>query len=219
MYTRWLALGLLTALLLTPSAQAEILIGNLVGSNDNLATTAIGLHTKVAGFTLPDTAYEIDSVTLRLDIGNVDTVLRLQIFDDNGGSPGTSIQNFDSPTVSATGTDSFVFTPTSTVTLQANETYWVVPGLSSGSIYSWSASDPGITPTGIATNAGYLYNGDSSSTLNTYQIDATIASAVPEPSTFVLFGTVVGCGLVVQGVRHYRARRMQGESHDDDEIV
>ena len=57
------------------------------------------------------------------------------------------------------------------------------------------ANDPGITPTGLATSLGSLFGTggisslESSTVLNSYEIDATIISTVvPEPASVVLVG-------------------------------
>lgn len=60
----------------------------------------------------------------------------------------------------------------------------------------WQASSASITPTGLATSAGYRFNisgvyppTESSGIFNTYQINATaVVTAVPEPATLALMG-------------------------------
>ena len=79
-------------------------------------------------------------------------------------------------------------------------TYWLVAyslTTGSGNQIQWAQSNPGATPTGIATYAGARFNSPATlpptaqvTLLNSFQIDAT-PRAVPEPSTVgLVFGSL-----------------------------
>lgn len=197
---RFLGLALATASLATSANSVEI-IGNLPG-NDGTSTylnapsggaNGGGVHdSKAAGFTMPGTAYTLDSVTFRLNFFDTASVPVIQIYSNSGTNPGSLLQTLTNPTLSV-GTGNFVFTSPSALTLAAGTTYWVVvwnnaTGLNS---FQWMASSPNQTPTGIATTAGYRFsNGGppptgSSSTFNSYAVNAT---PVPEPATVAILG-------------------------------
>ncbi len=198
---------------------SQVLISNLPG--DDLSRTFINapagggqvgggtgdvFSSKAAGFTMPTGIdYTLDSVELRLEFANTGSVPVLGLYDDQGGNPGSSLLSLEAPLV-VPGIDTFVFTTPDTFTLEAGTTYWLVltnDALGADS-FLWLADSSGITPTGIASDAGYRF-GDGfapptspSSTLNSYAVYATPAAIIPEPSTLILLGSsaLVGSGLV-----------------------
>ena len=82
------------------------------------------------------------------------------------------------------------FLPSGTLTLAPNTTYWLVAKSESATgFYSWIGSNPGVLPTGSATDVSYSsFNGttwSSSTTFNTVNVTVT---PVPEPVHFTLIG-------------------------------
>ncbi|MEX2242417.1 MAG: choice-of-anchor R domain-containing protein [Fimbriimonadaceae bacterium] len=198
--TRLLYAALAATALCAPASAIEI-IGNMPG-NDGTSTfmNAPGggsngggvFDSKAAGFTMPGGLdYTLDFMTLRLEYFTSDSVPMIELYSDAGG-PSTLIHTLSAGPV-VVGIDNFVFTPTSTVTLSAATTYWMVVwnNASVANSFRWLASTPSQAPTGIATNAGYRFsNGGppptgNSTTLNTYSVNATV---VPEPATMAALG-------------------------------
>jgi hypothetical protein len=169
------------------SAAADVLIGNLPG-NDGTGTFLNGDthsldNSKAAGFTMPaGTDYFLDDVILRLEIIEAANNPVVQIWSDSGGIPGVSLITLTNPVFTIGVIASYSFTPPSQFTIQADQTYWVVvyndsPGADR---FEWYANNPAITPTGIATSAGYLYSTGpppptaSSSFFNSYEVNGTL---------------------------------------------
>lgn len=188
------------ALLAFQSAGAIEIISNMPG-NDGTSTFINGpvggsngggaFNSKAAGFTMPGSAYNLDFVTLRLEFFTTTSAPIVHIYDDVGGNP-TNILHTLIPPAPVVGIDNFVFASGGFV-LNASTTYWMViwndtPFANS---FRWLASVPSVTPTGIATSAGYRFsNGPppptgNSTTLNSYSVNATL---VPEPASIVALG-------------------------------
>jgi hypothetical protein len=182
---------------LAPAARAVVLIGNLPG-NDATSTfmnapsggsNGGGVHdSKAAGFTMPAGApYTLDYVDLRLNYFNTSSVPVVQIYSNVGGNPGTALTTLNAPPI-VVGPGTVRFTPSGTFTLDPSTTYWALVwnNATVANSFQWLASSPAVTPTGIATSAGYRFsNGPpppigNSTTLNSYEIGATL---VPEPTT------------------------------------
>lgn len=169
-------------------AGADILISNLPG-NDGSQTAGINAssRTKGMGFEMPaGTDYFLDEVILRLDISDVNIVPMIEIFDDSGGVPGSSLTVLDNPGSFSLGIDNYSFTPSGSFTLQAGESYWIVASSAVGT-YSWKASSPSQTPTGIATHTGATFGAypprSTSSILTTYEMVGTV---VPAPGALAV---------------------------------
>jgi hypothetical protein len=211
--TRLLAFGIGASFLGAMAPASQVIIGNMPG-NDGTSTfmnaPAGGSNgggdfdSKAAGFTMPGgLPYTLDSVTLRLNFFNTVSVPRVQMYTNVGGNPGSLIQTLANPSF-ATGTGSFVFTPTSTLTLNAGQTYWIVVWNDApvANSFQWMANQPSIAPSGIATNAGYRFNfgapppTGNSTVFNTYEVHATL---VPEPAS--------GLALLLAGGALLRRRR------------
>jgi hypothetical protein len=184
--------------------QAVPIISNLPG-NDQTSTFlnaptggsngGADYDSKAAGFALPaGPDYLLDSVELRLEFFNLSSVPVIEIYDDNGGAPSAPLTTLANPSFSV-GTATYAFTPSSPLTLTGGNTFWVVASNAAtvANSYRWLASSPAITPTGIATSAGYLFDygppppSSPSSFKNSYAVNATM---IPEPSTLAL--SVVG---------------------------
>jgi hypothetical protein len=167
-------------------AAADVLISNMPG-NDGTGTLLNGDsstvdNSKAAGLIMPaGLDYSLDDVVLRLEIQDAANNPVIQIWSNSGGTPGTSLMTLTNPTFTIGVIANYSFTPPSQFTLAAGQTYWIViyndsPGADS---FEWYANSPAITPTGIATSAGYLYSTGpppptaSSSYYNSYEVNGT----------------------------------------------
>ena len=190
MKTARVLVAAVAALTVSASAMAQTIISNHPG-NDGSQTAGINdsTRTKGMGFTMPSGLdYTLDAVTLRLDITTVDVSPLIEIYSDAGGVPGTSLTTLNNPAAFDLGIGDYAFTPASSFTLEADTSYWIVAS-SSLATYSWKASSPSLTPTGVATHLGATFGAyppsGSSGILTTYFVDATV---VPAPGSLALLG-------------------------------
>jgi hypothetical protein len=156
-----------------------------------------------AKFSVDSQAYWLDSI--RLDLDNQipspqSGTIRLQLFTSNdGGTTPLSDAGAVFPTTFVTTppyTDTYVtFTPTASLELAANTSYWVVLSEVSGDGYiAWTSSmsqpsgPAGVLGSNVSRDARATWLGDNPQANFKMQITAT-AAAVPEPGTFWLLGT------------------------------
>lgn len=197
------ALLALTLALALPSLKADIVFGNLAAYNNSggTASAITGTNTgKAIGFTMGTTGYDITSVTLRLlDVGNdLSTDLpAITIWSSDGNVPIAQVGSVFINPVSYTPTagTNYTFTPAASLTLAANQSYFlVVRGNNTATNFTWMNGSPTVTPTGVAGTAIARFGTatpppnwtGSSSNFNWFQIDGTVVSAIPEPSTYAL---------------------------------
>jgi hypothetical protein len=174
-------------------------------SPNNDQISGIGpTQAKAAGWTLPalGPGYRLDSLTARLIGYDAADAPLVRIYDDNGGAPGAPVLTLDNPTPNTGSVADFTFTANGDLIMAPGDTFWAVFFVDtsiSSTTFSWSASDPGITPTGLFVDSGYLFASnpggtwqvESSPILNTYQLNA---SAVPIPAVgapALLLGSIV----------------------------
>ena len=192
----WFALG-------ATSVRADVILSTLPQTNDGIASATLGpLRIKALAFTMPGEDYTLDSVVLRLQLdtfGRPLTAPILRLLDDSGNPdiPGSTVlSTFSIPTLVG-GINNFTFTPTGPFTLLADEIYWLA--LSSAADFdtsglNWLASNPPVTPTGVATLSGNRFTSDggaiwvASATVNSFTINGTVVTGVPEPTSLVLLG-------------------------------
>ena len=209
------ASGLALALILTASAaQAAIIIGNLptaitpVGSNIN--TT----EEKAAVFTMGSQAYTVDSVILTLSGYKTATdVAQVGFFLEgaNNLTPGAQVGSFlTAPSSSSDAQANFTFLPSGSLTLQANTKYWLLVDGGAGA-FQWMGSFPSVTPSGTAATFNFSKVSTSVSTTplhNSFQINGTQVTAVPEPGTFLPAALLVMGALLRR--RRPRSHRSSG---------
>ncbi len=181
-------------------AHAIVIIGNYPQTNDGTQAADVdNLRWKALGFTMGATAYNMQSVTLRLEFTatwtNNAPILTLRGQGSGPLVPGPILETLTAPGGYVTGAiNNYTFT-SSNFLLQANTLYYLhlegTPG-SSLSGLNWKASSPAVTPTGPgATHTSSLFSSNGGTTytnstiLNTYEINA---QAVPEPATFAALG-------------------------------
>ncbi len=191
---RFAAVSLLWLTLTSGHTQCADIIGNLPQNNDFANSSISSAANKAVSFTMGTSAYTLDSVQLRLS-APVLTTAQIQIRNDTGGlDPGTTVlASFTNPTSQGAGIFDYTFTPTGSFTLSASTKYWLYVSATTDN-YTWYASSPSITPTGVATFGAYRFTSNSgsswgsSTTLNSFKITGTV---VPEPSTLILSGLSV----------------------------
>ena len=203
-------------LLIAQSSEAISLIGNLSSTNDGRNGTISPTlpQQRAVGFTLPTgTDYTLNSISLRLQNYNTTAgdIALLQIYRDiTGGSsvdPTTAALEsvaFLNPLSSSDAAATFQFDPTiTTFTFLANTKYWLLVDATAGDNFQWRGDNStiptvdnvngGITPTGVATLAGYTSSFDNGGTytfsaglaqngngpFNSFDIDVTAATPVP----------------------------------------
>jgi hypothetical protein len=178
------------ALAVSAHSLADTIISNSPG-NDGSQTAGINdaTRTKGMGFTMPGGLdYTLDAVSLRLDLTSTDVSPLVEIYSDAGGVPGASLTTLVNPGSFGLGIADYSFTPSGSFTLEAGQSYWVVASSTLGT-YSWKASSPSETPTGLATHLGATFGAyppsSSSGILTTYFVDATV---VPAPGSLALLG-------------------------------
>ncbi|GCA70839.1 hypothetical protein MiYa_02374 [Microcystis aeruginosa NIES-2519] len=177
-----------------------------------MSTTGI----KALAFTLPaGNNYSLDNAILRLSGYDPGETPLVQIRNDVGGSdPGSTVlASFTNPTPQGAGNFDYTFTPTGPLTFTAGTKYWLYVTITSGD-FNWSASNPGITPTGIATSSVARLSNDSgasfssSSIFNSFQINATEitgpVASTPEP------GAIAALSLFGLGLLGVKGRRNEG---------
>ncbi len=208
---------------LAAGARADVIISNLPGDDGNSTFINAPLggnnggaseDSKAAGFLMPaGTDYTLDSVNLRLDFFDTDSVPVVALYNDSAGAPGTLLTTLTDPAISV-GTNTFSFTPSSAFTLNAGSAYWVVVSNNAAiaDSFRWlTSTTPGITPTGIAASTGYIFafsppppSGPLDTTFqNSYSVIGT-AVAVPEPGSMAM---LLGMGLTGAGFLMKRRRR------------
>ncbi|MET0262677.1 MAG: choice-of-anchor R domain-containing protein [Rariglobus sp.] len=222
--TSFLVLTVLLAFC-TSSVRADIIFGNLggytndggqggVGTPINAVNDSGGNNSvlgKGVGFTMGLAAYDVTSITLRLnnvnDTPGVD-VPTVAIYTTRTGTPtnGSSqaqalslLGTFNNPSFTAGSTAAnYTFTPAAPITLNAGTRYLIivrqanfVPNTTQE--FNWLNGNPTVTPAGVAGSAYAVYGTSSTPSTwnqttaqyNWFQIEGTV-SAIPEPGTYAM---------------------------------
>jgi hypothetical protein len=224
--------SLVSILALSHPAKAITLFGNYSSTNDESTSSINATGGRAIGFTLPvGTNYTLDSILLRLESYNTTAgdLVRLQIYRDSAKtstSPlGATLESltFNNPISGSDTAGNFNFTPTTAFTFLEDTRYWLLMTVPSGPV-GWKANDPSVTPTGISgmgydtyrftNNSGASYT--QSSTLNSFQIDATAATPVPFESNAAPAGMAIVFGALMlrSKLQQRSARKMLANSVD-----
>jgi len=164
-------------------ASADVIISNLAGPD--VSSTLFGPTSttvfKAAGWTMPAASdYFLDDVVLNLTFASTGSA-QVEIWS-GAGTPTTPQIVLDSGPQSGSGL--FTFTPAAPFVMQAGETYWAyVTALPGSDSFNWISTS--TAPSGLASNAGYIFNGNPSTFMNKYEVNGTV---VPEPASLVLVG-------------------------------
>ncbi|HSI10013.1 MAG: choice-of-anchor R domain-containing protein [Rariglobus sp.] len=218
-------LALLT--LCTGSLKAVVIFGNLAGyTNDGgqggagtlVNTSASGQYNgKGVGFTMGLTAYDVTSLTLRLnnvnDTAGID-VPTISIYTATStGVPVTLVGGFTNPSFTAGSTAAnYTFTPASSITLNASTRYVIVVqqlNVSGGVLqeFNWLNGNGTVTPTGVASTATAVFGANTatssptlmtgvSSQYNWFELNGTV-SAIPEPGTYAALAGAASLAFVM----------------------
>lgn len=218
------AASLLMAVAAVPSAQAEIVLGNLGSSGTNAprpigpagtnpAGTSAAVNRALAmGFVNKNDPYmALSSVTLGLSntTASPATVSRsIVVYNDAGGVPGTVFATSNPVVTSGTAAALYTFTfPEDVGVMKANRKYWVVP--SEFTRVNWFRTE-GLQDPVPFNDSGYTYAGalrknSTNQWVTANQPNYSFSLAVipvPESSTL----TLAGIGLVIGG---WTVRRRQ----------
>jgi hypothetical protein len=221
--------GAVVALTTLPAARAGSItvISNAPGTNDgNLSVVAPlgGGFLKAVGFTMGPDVYHLDSVTLRLaeQSGSTST-LSVVLFGGSAAAPsGPALDGFTTPSI-PTLASNVTFTPTAPLVLQAGTNYWLEVSGQSDTLDGivWYASNPAVTPTGVASSLGALFAStlgtggslEPSSVINTFQVTGSpvvMPGEVPEPPGLIQSGFSVLAGLLLAWWRLRRRKALSG---------
>ena len=182
----------------------NVVVGNVVGNDfaaDNFAqgvSFTPGANAKVStvsvALSCAATGFCPDNFTVSLD-------------NNSGGVPGTAIESY---TVSGTTLGNLgsanplvVFTSSSNPTLLAGTEYWLTISTDTNNTGAWNLNQTGDTSaTALSSNGGATW-GNGGLTPGAYEIDGTLTSSVPEPSSLAL---VLGCGSLLLFARKFLRR-------------
>ncbi len=178
---RIVVLVALAGLAAQPLLAQTTLISNLDGNDASQSAGLNDLRNKGMGFTMPaGQDYQLQYVTLRLNIPALGIVPIVELWSNLGGLPGASIETLTNPAFPTTGIANYDFTSSGSV-LVGGESYWlVVYGVAGVPSYDFKASSPAQPPTGIATHLGALFdtNGPppttTSSIICSYSVTGTL---------------------------------------------
>jgi hypothetical protein len=203
---------LLVLLAAAPFVAAQPILSNYPPTNDTNTTADVdNLRQKALSFSMPASqSATVGNLTVRL--GNYAVATDLPIFEirDHTGSttaPGPNVLlSFTAPPPGGAAIQDYTFTPSSTFTLAAGTSYWILMrGADAVTSVDWRGSSPAIVPTGIATYGGqslFTTNGGTSWTTSA-TINSLHLEVIPEPSMLGL----AGVGFVALGARARRTRR------------
>ncbi|MEM1059204.1 MAG: PEP-CTERM sorting domain-containing protein [Verrucomicrobiota bacterium] len=200
--------SLLTLLLLSVfpvCSHAAVIMTSFDGTQSTTSNSDLGNNQgKAVAFTMPvGTDYFVDSIDLRLffaDNNDLDnSTVSLSLWGNSGSNdPDSQLVDFTNPTFSAGSTATFSFVPSTTFTLEADTSYWLVltNSATNNAEVSWrTTSSASFFSSSIGATAGAggntaLFGSGSpdtwtgaSSVINSFTVNATV---VPEPASGAL---------------------------------
>jgi len=215
----WAGLLLATAALGASGnrVEAAVIISNLNNSTDNLDINngtpgdpnqnwdASSFHTDSNTYTLTDIVAQVS-----LDPSSTSTNFELQLRADTPSGPGAVIVTLTPSTLITGSISNITFTPQSSVTLQANTTYWVSANVTQGSVQWRVPSD--FTTTGPATlgNPAFANSTDNGITWTTaeitpdmFEVDGQVGgtTVVPEPPAIAIWTLALAATALVASRR------------------
>lgn len=175
-----------------PTGKAELVLDNTSSSPEGLIT-ATSTAWIAQGFTTSAGAWTLDDVSMRIQQLTGGGNLLLSIHQDSGSNaPGSLLADLSgnsAPTTAAL----YTYSPTASLSLLGNTTYWVVGRVTSGGARYRFTRVPGGAPYSTAdwsvpTPRSLLSANSGSSWVDVgnfmVSINATEATAVPEPGTW-----------------------------------
>jgi hypothetical protein len=181
---------------------AGVIIGNLSG-DDGSSESFNQTSSMSIGVTIAALDVTLTGVTLRMQATSSNEVVKLAIYNDLLGDPGSStVADLGTQAVSSGAFSDYLFTPVSPTVLVANTTYWltVSKSIANNDQLTLSVNSMVSIPTGDHANYFGLrfYDGVSVRDLGTspvpsFQMDGDVSGvAVSEPAYLPLMILVVG---------------------------
>ena len=218
-----IAISLVLPLVTPESAQAIMFVENLSEPTGSAIVLDNLISLGGSSFTTDGNNYSLNSVTARLFEITEDN-FSFNLYTDDGGLPGIVIGelNTTADIVNAAFND-YLFTPNSSINLDANTTYWIIGSITGSGLYAWGVTGsfnqtgPGAWTIGDANvtsiNGGSSWQTDGLSTTQ-FSIDADIASgAVPfefSPSMGIFF--MSGLFTAKAAYRKYQSSKVKFEN-------
>lgn len=168
------------------SAQAIIFVENLSETQATNLTIGSGITDQGSSFTTNGNNYSLNSVTARLEEFS-EGIFSINLHTDNSGEPGTVIEQLNTAeNILPGGFNNYLFTPSNSVNLDANTTYWLIGSTTSPGFYTWR-STTSFNQTGVWTiGDGRVFSTDEGSSWAIFSnnpaqlsVDADVAAAVP----------------------------------------
>lgn len=209
-YSLFIRIGAIAVSLFFPlatieSAQALVFVENLsepLANNGGLTMSSSFILG--SSFTTDNNSYSLSSVTASLE-EQVESVFSINLHTDNVGEPGVIIGQLNTTEniLSQASLNNYLFTPSSSINLDANTTYWLLSSIVdtvNPGFYGWgytnsaNETSPGAWTIGndltYSDNGGSSWNSAPDLALQ-FNVDADIASAaVPfefSPAMGILF--------------------------------
>ncbi|MCF7688951.1 MAG: PEP-CTERM sorting domain-containing protein [Cephaloticoccus sp.] len=195
------------ALIFSPIALSAqtILVSNLGEASNSGPISSISPSEWFANsFTTGSEQVTLSSVTLALHSGTTATGFSLQLYSDNAGNPGSSLETL-AGTSSPTGGGNFTYTSSGTSLLNGT-TYWLVTSSTVGNVRPYgTASHSETGEPGWLIGDTFYYTNNSGATWTAGAIGAffdplrfsVATAAVPEPSTYAVIAGALVFGCVV----------------------
>lgn len=199
---------LLVAGMASVSANAALLAGT-PGSAPLAGRVSIGEYglgganpaLQARPFSTGSTAYYLDSISFgsRLYLASGSGDITISVYDNNGTVPGSAVAGGLNLFSATSATINQSLTPTSTITLNANSTYWFVASVdqSGGDTrYWWDLTDSAAFDSDVAGTDMPLASANDIPVWTRYDGSSMHMSiygtAVPEPGSLALMGIVAG---------------------------
>ncbi len=221
-----LLLAVVAPALCVKPANAAVIISNLNNSSNaadpnngtpgspNQNWDASSFHVDSTNYTLTDVVAQI-----QLEPGSDSTNFQLQIRADTPSGPGAVLVTLTPTAPITTSIADVTFAPQSSVTLQANTTYWVSANVTQGTVDWRVASDFTTTGPGTLGNPSFASSTDNGVTWTTaeiepdiFQVDGEITgttTVVPEPSASLIWTLTLAATALVG----YRRRPASASSN------
>jgi hypothetical protein len=131
----------------------------------------------------------LDSVVLNIYRVSGTSSLTLELYNDVGNAPGSSLGAFSNPDIGFTPAN-YTFSATG-LTLQPDTTYWIVaePSLTAESDFAWASAPSNLTgyDMGILSTSGSSWGSwVARSNLSPTLLVSGTLQTVPEPSVFTM---------------------------------
>ena len=156
------------------------------------------------------TSRNLQSITLSMDVAaDTSGSFRVELYSNSGSLPGSSLGILTGNGNPATA-GLYTYTPSSTITLNPNTTYWVVAKVTSGlGDYSWNYTST-TTHGGTGTLGGFSESFDQGGSWSAENVSfpsmfSVTATAVPEPSSYAAMLGVAALGFGIFNRRFRRA--------------